>query len=194
VRIAADKEVQIRGPNVMAGYHHMPEATAAAFTTDGWLRTGDEGQLDNEGFLSITGRIKDMFKTSGGKYIVPPMIEEKFIALCPYASQFLVFGEARNFCVALIALDADVTASWAAGQGVIGASYDELVQSQAVHDLIDDHVGKLNVELNRWETIKKWAFLERDLTVEGGELTPSLKVKRGVVAERYKELLESFYI
>jgi long-chain acyl-CoA synthetase len=194
VRITADKEVQIRGPNVMAGYHHMPEATAAAFTTDGWLRTGDEGHLDSEGFLSITGRIKDMFKTSGGKYIVPPMIEEKFIALCPYASQFLVFGEARNFCVALIALDADVTASWAAVQGVIGTSYDELVQSQAVHDLIDDHVGRLNVELNRWETIKKWAFLQRDLTVEGGELTPSLKVKRGVVAERYKELLESFYI
>lgn len=193
VRIGADGEVQIRGPNVMAGYHHMPEATAAAFTADGWLRSGDEGHLDDEGFLSITGRIKDMFKTSGGKYIVPPVIEKKFIALCPYASQFLVFGEARNFCVALVALDADVTASWAAGQGVIGASYDELVKSQVVHDLIEEHVGRLNVELNRWETIKKWAFMERDLTVEGGELTPSLKVKRGVVAERYKELLESFY-
>jgi long-chain acyl-CoA synthetase len=193
VRIGADREVQIRGPNVMAGYHHMPEATAAAFTADGWLRTGDEGHLDDEGFLSITGRIKDMFKTSGGKYIVPPVIEEKFIALCPYASQFLVFGESRNFCVALVALDTDVTASWAAGQGVTGASYDELVHSQAVQELIDEHISQLNVKLNRWETIKKWAFLERDLTVEGGELTPSLKVKRGVVAERYKELLESFY-
>jgi long-chain acyl-CoA synthetase len=194
VRIGADAEVQIRSPNVMAGYHHMPEATAAAFTEDGWLRTGDEGHLDDEGFLSITGRIKDMFKTSGGKYIVPPAIEEKFIALCPYASQFLVFGEARNFCVALIALDADVTASWAAEQGVIVASYEELVKSSAVRDLIDEHVGRLNAELNRWETIKKWALLERDLTVEGGELTPSLKVKRGVVAERYKELLDSFYL
>jgi long-chain acyl-CoA synthetase len=194
VRIGADAEVQIRSPNVMAGYHHMPEATAAAFTEDGWLRTGDEGHLDDEGFLSITGRIKDMFKTSGGKYIVPPAIEEKFIALCPYASQFLVFGEARNFCVALIALDADVTASWAAEQGVIVASYEELVKSPAVRDLIDEHVGRLNAELNRWETIKKWALLERDLTVEGGELTPSLKVKRGMVAERYKELLDSFYL
>jgi long-chain acyl-CoA synthetase len=194
VRIGADGEVQIRGPDVMAGYHNMAEATAAAFTEDGWLRTGDEGRLDDEGFLSIIGRIKDMFKTSGGKYIVPPAIEEKFIALCPYASQFLVFGEARNFCVALIALDADVTASWAAEQGLTGATYEELVELQAVRDLIADHVGRLNTELNRWETIKKWALLERDLTIEGGELTPSLKVKRAVVAERNKELLDSFYV
>jgi long-chain acyl-CoA synthetase len=193
VRIGRNREVQIRGPNVLAGYHNMPEAHPTTFTDDGWLRTGDEGQLDNEGFLKITGRIKDMFKTSGGKYIVPPAIEEKFIALCPYASQFLVFGEARNFCVALVALDADATAGWAAGQGLTSASYGELVQSQAVHDLIEEHVSRLNAELNRWETIKKWAFLERDLTVEGGELTPSLKVKRAVVAERYKEVLESFY-
>jgi long-chain acyl-CoA synthetase len=194
VRIGADGEVQIRGPDIMAGYHNLAEATAAAFTEDGWLRTGDEGRLDDEGFLSIIGRIKDMFKTSGGKYIVPPAIEEKFIALCPYASQFLVFGEARNFCVALIALDADVTASWADEQGWTGATYEELVKLQAVRDLIAEHVGRLNTELNRWETIKKWALLERDLTVEGGELTPSLKVKRAVVAERNKELLDSFYL
>lgn len=194
VRIGADGEVQVRSPNVMAGYHNMPEVTAAAFTDDGWLRTGDEGHLDDEGFLTITGRIKDMFKTSGGKYIVPPAIEEKFIALCPYASQFLVFGEARNFCVALVALDADVTAGWAAEHGLVAASYEDLVRSQAVRDLIEEHVSRLNAELNRWETIKKWALLEHDLTVEGGELTPSLKVKRAVVAERYKELLESFYL
>jgi long-chain acyl-CoA synthetase len=193
VRIGADGEVQIQSPNVMAGYHHLPEATAAAFTEDGWLRTGDEGRVDDDGFLSITGRIKDMFKTSGGKYIVPPAIEEKFIALCPYASQFLVFGEARNFCVALIALDPDLTASWAAEQGLLVESYEELIRSQAVRDLVEEHIGRLNAELNRWETIKKWALLDRDLTVEGGELTPSLKVKRAVVAERNKELLDSFY-
>jgi long-chain acyl-CoA synthetase len=87
-----------------------------------------------------------------------------------------------------------VTAGWAAQQGLIADSYNELVKLQAVHDLIEEHVGRLNVELNRWETIKKWALLERDLTVEGGELTPSLKVKRAVVAERYKELLDSFYL
>ena len=194
VRIGAGGEVQLRSPNVMVGYHNMPEATAAAFTEDGWLRTGDVGSVDDEGFLSITGRIKDMFKTSGGKYIVPTAIEEKFIALCPYASQFVVFGEAHNFCVALITLDADVIAGWAGEHGLTGASYEELVKSQAVRDLIGEYVGRLNAELNRWETIKKWALLERDLTVEGGELTPSLKVKRAVVAERNRELLESFYV
>jgi long-chain acyl-CoA synthetase len=193
VRVGTDREVQIRGPETMAGYQNMSEATAAAFTEDGWLRTGDQGSLDDEGFLSIIGRIKDMFKTSGGKYIVPPAIEEKFIALCPYVSQFLVFGEARNYCVALVALDAEVTAGWATEQGLTGVTYQELVKSQAVHDLIDEHVNRLNTELNRWETVKKWALLEHDLTVEGGELTPSLKVKRAVVAERNKDLLDSFY-
>jgi long-chain acyl-CoA synthetase len=177
----------------MVGYHHMPEATAAAFTDDGWLRTGDEGSVDAEGFLSITGRIKDMFKTSGGKYIVPPVIEAKFIALCPYVSQFVVFGEGHQFCVALITLDADVIVGWAAEHGLAGASYEELVTSQTVRDLIEEYVGRLNADLNRWETIKKWALLERDLSVEGGELTPSLKVKRGVVEERNRELLDSFY-
>lgn len=193
VRVGADREVQIRGPETMAGYQNMSGATAAAFTEDGWLRTGDEGSLDDEGFLSIIGRIKDMFKTSGGKYIVPPAIEEKFIALCPYVSQFLVFGEARNYRVALVALDAEVTAGWATEKGLTGTTYQELVKSQAVHDLIEEHVNRLNAELNRWETIKKWALLEHDLTVEGGELTPSLKVKRALVAERNKELLDSFY-
>ncbi len=193
VRIGDDGEVQIRGPGVMSGYHHMPEATAAAFTEDGFLHTGDEGHLDADGFLTITGRIKDMFKTSGGKYIVPPAIEEKFIAMCPYASQFLVFGEARNFCVALISLDRDLTVGWAAAQGLLVESYDELIKLQEVRNLIEEHIGRLNAELNRWETIKKWALLDRDLTVEGGELTPSLKVKRAIVAERNKELLDSFY-
>ncbi len=193
VRIGDDGEVQMRSPDLMAGYHNMPEATAAAFTEDGWLRTGDKGSLDDDGFLTITGRIKDMFKTSGGKYIVPPAIEAKFVALCPYASQFLVFGEGRNFCVALIALDADVMAGWADDHGLAGAAYAELVESPAVHDLIDEYIGKLNAELNRWETIKRWALLDHDLSIEQGELTPSLKVKRAVVAANNKALLDSFY-
>jgi long-chain acyl-CoA synthetase len=193
VRIGDDGEVQMRSPDVMAGYHNMPEATAGAFTDDGWLRTGDKGSLDDDGFLIITGRIKEMFKTSGGKYIAPPAIEAKFISLCPYASQFLVFGEGRNFCVALIALDAEVMAGWADEHGLAGASYTELVDSQAVRDLIDEYVRKLNAELNRWETIKKWALLDHDLSIERGELTPSLKVKRAVVAENNKQLLDSFY-
>ena len=107
VRIASDGEVQLKGPHLMAGYHNRDEATAEAMTDDGWLRTGDKGELDADGFLRITGRIKELFKTSGGKYIAPPAIEAKFKAICPYVSQFMVFGAERNFVVALITLDPD---------------------------------------------------------------------------------------
>ena len=193
VRISDEGEVQTTSALVMAGYHNLPDATKAAFTDDGWLRSGDKGEVDADGFLTITGRIKEMFKTSGGKYIVPPAIEAKFIALCPFASQFLVFGEARNFCVALIALDPDAVSGWAAERGLSGKSYAELVKLPEVQALVDEYVKKLNSELNRWETIKKWALLDHELSVERGELTPSLKVKRSVVEERNKEVLDSFY-
>jgi long-chain acyl-CoA synthetase len=193
VRISDDGEVQMRGPCVMDGYHHLPEATAEAFTDDGWLRSGDRGTVDEDGFLTITGRIKELFKTSGGKYVAPPAIEAKFMAMCPYASQFLVFGEGRNFVVALITLDGDSISGWAAENGLAEASYEELANSPAVHEMLDEHVRKLNSELNRWETIKKWSVLNRDLSVESGELTPSLKVKRSVVAERNKDTLDAFY-
>jgi long-chain acyl-CoA synthetase len=193
VRISDEGEVQIKGPSVMEGYHHLPDKTAEAFTDDGWLRSGDRGTLDDDGFLTITGRIKELFKTSGGKYVAPPAIETKFMALCPYASQFIVFGEARNYCVALITLDADAITSWASERGLSQTSYYELTKSEDVHRMVDEHVGRLNAELNRWETIKKWHVLERDLSVETGELTPSLKVKRNVVAEKHKEVLDAFY-
>jgi len=194
VRISDEGEVQTTSALVMAGYHNLPDATNAAFTDDGWLRSGDKGEVDADGFLRITGRIKEMFKTSGGKYIVPPAIEAKFIALCPFASQFLVFGEARNFCVALIALDPDAISGWAAAErGLSDKSYAELVKLPEVQALVDEYVKKLNSELNRWETIKKWALLDHELSVERGELTPSLKVKRSVVEERNKEVLDSFY-
>ena len=193
LRISEEGEVQIGGPLLMAGYQNLPDVTSSTLTEDGWLRSGDKGEVDTDGFLKITGRIKEMFKTSGGKYIVPPAIESKFVALCPYVSQFLVFGEGRNFVVALIALDPDAISAWAAERGVTGKSYAELVKLPEVHELVDEYVKQLNSELNRWETIKKWELLDHDLSVERGELTPSLKVKRAVVAERNKEVLDAFY-
>jgi long-chain acyl-CoA synthetase len=194
IRINGDRgEIQIRGGAVMDGYHNLPDNTADAFTDDGWLRTGDVGTIDSDGFLTVTGRIKEIFKTSGGKYVAPPAIEAKFMAMCPYASQFIVFGEARNYCVALIALDADLMSVWAAENGLNGATYQELVNAPAVRDMIAGYIGALNAELNRWETVKKWALLDHDLSVEGGELTPSLKVKRSVVAEQNKRILDAFY-
>ena len=120
VRLGEGDEIQIAGPGVMDGYHNLPDETAKTLTEDGWLRSGDKGSLDSEGFLTITGRIKELFKTSGGKYIAPPAIEAKFKAVCPYASQFMVFGNERNYCVALVTLDPDAVADWAKENGVSG--------------------------------------------------------------------------
>jgi long-chain acyl-CoA synthetase len=193
VRISDDGEVQLKGPCVMDGYHNLPDKTAETLTKDGWLRTGDKGRLDEDGFLTITGRLKELFKTSGGKYVAPPAIEGKFMALCPYAGHMMVFGESRKFCVALITLDLDAISGWAKENGLAEHDYADLVKSDRVHDMVGEHVQRLNSELNRWETIKKWAILDHDLSIERGELTPSLKVKRSVVADEHKDLIDSFY-
>ena len=194
VRIGEGDEVQLRGPHIMDGYHNLPEVTAQTFTEDGWLRTGDKGSLDEDGFLTITGRIKDLFKTSGGKYIAPSAIESKFKAICPYVSQFMVFGSERNYCVALIALDPDAMAAWAQENGLAGASYTEIVTSDAAQKMVGEYVDQLNERLNRWETIKKWRVLDHDLSIESGELTPSMKVKRNVVEGNNRALIDELYV
>ena len=130
VKLGEGDEVMIKGPGVMDGYHNLPEETAKTLTDDGWLKTGDKGALDADGYLRITGRIKELFKTSGGKYIAPPAIEAKFKAICPYASQFMVFGNERNYVVALITLDPDALPGWAAENGVSG-DYAAIVKSDA---------------------------------------------------------------
>ena len=193
VKIGEGDEVLLRGPHIMAGYHNLPDETSQTLTDDGWLRTGDKGALDADGFLTITGRIKDLFKTSGGKYIAPSAIESKFKAVCPYASQFVVFGNDRNFVVALITLDPDAMTSWAEENGMTGSSYSDIVGSDKVHEMIDGYVDELNSRLNRWETIKKWEILDHDLSIETGELTPSMKVKRNVVEDNNKDRIAAFY-
>ena len=133
VKIGENDEVLIKGPHVMQGYHNRPEETAKALTEDGWLHTGDKGALDADGYLRITGRIKDLFKTSGGKYIAPSAIEAKFKAICPVASQFMVFGDQRNFVVALIALDPDAIAEWAGNNELGTTDYVEIVNHPEDH-------------------------------------------------------------
>jgi long-chain acyl-CoA synthetase len=193
VKIGEGDEVLLRGPHVMEGYHNLPEESHKALDADGWLHTGDKGSLDADGFLTITGRIKELFKTSGGKYIAPPAIESKFKAICPYASQFMVFGNEKNYVVALVTLDPDAMAGWASENGMEGQSYTELVRSDAVKTMVAGYVDELNTRLNRWETIKKWELLDHDLTVESGELTPSMKVKRNVVEDNHKAVIDSMY-
>jgi len=193
VRIDADGEVLLRGTPVMRGYHNLPEETAAAFTEDGFLRTGDIGELDADGYLRITDRKKDLVKTSGGKYVAPSRLEGMFKALCPYVSQAVVVGQARNFCTMLISLDPDAIAEWAAGGPLAGRPYQEIVTSAAAEAMVAGYVKELNEKLNRWETIKKFTILPRDLTIEDGELTPSMKIKRRVVEDHFGSEIEKMY-
>jgi long-chain acyl-CoA synthetase len=191
-RIDADGEVLLRGKPVMRGYHDMPKETAESFTEDGFFRTGDIGELDSDGFLRITDRKKDLVKTSGGKYIAPSAIEGMFKAVCPYTSQAVVVGQARNFVTMLISLDEDSIMGWASGP-LAGRSYEDVCTAPETHELIEGYVKELNGKLNRWETVKKFAILPRDLSIEAGEITPSMKIKRRSVEANFGDQIEKMY-
>ncbi len=192
LRIAEDGEIMLRGGGVMRGYHNNPAATAEAITSDGWLHTGDIGELD-DGYLRVTDRKKDLIKTSGGKYVAPQKIEVLFSAECPWAGHIVVHGDSRKFVSALITLDAEMITSWAAENGLAGRTPEDLAKEPAVHDLIQQHVDTLNGQLERWETIKRFVILPHDLTVEAGDLTPSMKVRRKVVEKKYLRELDALY-
>ena len=193
VAIAEDGEILVKGPGVMRGYHNNPEATAEVLDADGWFHTGDIGRIDEHGFVYVTDRKKDFFKTSGGKYIAPAEIEAKFKGMCPYVSQFLVHGAGHNFATALVTLDPDAIAGWAAANGMAGRSYAEIVTSDAARELVQGYVDKLNDSLNRWETIKKFTILDHDLSIEMGDLTPSMKLRRRAVVDKYQDQLDALY-
>ncbi|GAA4118615.1 MULTISPECIES: long-chain fatty acid--CoA ligase [Streptomyces] len=192
VRIADDGEILLRGPGIMEGYHRLPEKTAEVLESDGWFHTGDIGELSVDGYLRITDRKKDLIKTSGGKYIAPAEVEGQFKAVCPFVSNILVHGADRNFCTALISLDEPTILGWAKEQGIAGG-YAEVVAAPQTLELVDGYVKRLNEGLQRWQTIKKFRLLPRDLDVEHGELTPSLKLKRPVVEREYRVLIEEMY-
>ncbi|MFJ5560211.1 AMP-dependent synthetase/ligase [Streptomyces sp. NPDC093250] len=193
VRIADDGEILLRGPGIMQGYHNLPDKTAEVLEEDGWFHTGDIGELSADGYLRITDRKKDLIKTSGGKYIAPAEVEGQFKAVCPYVSNILVHGADRNYCTALIALDEIAITAWAAENGMEGKPYAEIVAAPATVEMVDGYVKQLNQGLQRWQTIKKFRLLPRDLDVEHGEITPSLKLKRPVVEREYKHLIEEMY-
>jgi long-chain acyl-CoA synthetase len=193
VKIAKeDGEILIKGRGVMRGYHGLPEATAEALDSEGWLHTGDIGEL-NDGLLRITDRKKDLIKTSGGKYVAPQSLEGKFKAVCSFTSQVVVHGNNRNFCSALVALDEETLKNWAKDNGLAGVAYADLTKNAKVKELIQPFFDQLNSNLASYEQVKKFAILPADLTMEAGELTPSLKVKRKVVEAKYKDVLDAFY-
>ncbi|WP_407553210.1 AMP-binding protein [Streptomyces sp. Pv4-95] len=193
VRIAEDGEILLRGPGIMEGYHGLPDKTAEVLESDGWFHTGDIGELSDDGYLRITDRKKDLIKTSGGKYIAPAEVEGQFKAVCPFVSNVLVHGANRNFCTALIALDEPTIMGWAKEHGLEGRTYAEVVASEQVRALVDGYVERVNEGLQRWQQIRKFRLLPRDLDIEHGEVTPSLKVKRPVVERTFKDLLDDMY-
>ncbi|HSP37047.1 MAG TPA: long-chain fatty acid--CoA ligase [Frankiaceae bacterium] len=193
IKTVDDGEILVRGPGVMRGYHNRPEATAEVLDADGWFATGDVGEIDEQGRLRITDRKKDLIKTSGGKYIAPQTIEAMFKAICPLASQMLVHADGRNYATALIALDPEPLTKWGRAQGVTATDYPSLAADPAVLRYVHGCVEELNGRLNRWETIKDFRILDHDPSVDDGELTPSMKLRRKVIEARYRPLLDSMY-
>lgn len=193
IKIAGDGEILIRGPGVMRGYRNLPEANAEVFPGDGWFATGDIGEIDDMGRVKITDRKKDLVKTSGGKYIAPSAIESQFKAISGLVGNMVVHANDRNFASALITLDPDAAAAWAAEHGKAGASLADIAKDPEMLKEMQGSVDELNARLNKWETIKKFEILDRDFTVEEGELTPSLKVKRKAVEEKYRDILDAMY-
>ncbi|MFL6235281.1 MAG: AMP-dependent synthetase/ligase [Thermoanaerobaculia bacterium] len=193
IRIAEDGEILLRGRSVMRGYYNLPEDTAEALEPDGWFHTGDVGQLDADGFLTITDRKKDILVTAGGKNIAPQNIEGQLKAGCPYVSQAVMLGDRRPFCVALITLNEETTGKWARELGLDYKDYADLASRPEVKQLIREGLEAVNARLASYEKIKDFHLLDHDLSQETGELTPKMSVKRKVVESRHKDVLEGFY-
>ena len=192
IRIAEDGEIEVRGPNVMRGYYNKPEETRAVFTSDGWFKTGDIGAIDEDGFLRITDRKKELFKTSGGKYIAPQPIEQA-IKGSRFVNQVVLIGAERKFPAALIVPVWEQVESYCKLKGIEVKSRSELCKHPRIIDLIQRQVDGLTPNLAKYERIKKVALLENEFTIEGGELTPTLKVKRRVIDQKYRDVIEKLY-
>jgi long-chain acyl-CoA synthetase len=192
VRIAADGEIETRGPHVMRGYYNKPVETAAVLSPDGWFKTGDIGTFDEDGFLRITDRKKELFKTSGGKYIAPQPIEQ-MIKGSQFVNQVVLIGNGRKFAAALIVPDWERVESYVQLKGIKAGSRAELCKDPRIIDLFQRQVASLTSELAQYESVKKVALLENEMTIDGGELTPTMKVKRRVVDEKYRDVIDALY-
>jgi long-chain acyl-CoA synthetase len=190
VRIAEDGEISFRGPNVASGYFQRGTATKAAWDSDGWFRTGDLGSLDSDGYLSVTGRKKELIVTSGGKKIPPDPIEQE-MARCPLVSQAVLFGDERQYCIAIISVALPAANEWAASRGAALAA--DISKDQGVRDAIWKHIEAMNEHLASYETVKKVLIVPEEFTIENKMLTPTFKVKRREVYARYKNEIAALY-
>ena len=190
LKIAEDGEILCKGPHIFREYWRNPEATEETMS-EGWLRTGDLGELDDEGYLKITGRKKDIIITAGGKNLTPANIEND-LKQSPFISQAVMYGDRKPFPVAMITLDPEEIVPWAQEQG-LPEDIESLAEHEKVHEMIQTELDRANSNYARVEQVKKFTILDHDLSVETGELTPSLKVKRNVIYDRYGDLFESLY-
>jgi long-chain acyl-CoA synthetase len=190
VRIADDGEILVKGPNVFQGYYKNEEATRETIV-DGWLHTGDIGEIDEDGFIKITGRKKDIIITAGGKNITPANLENE-IKQHPLVSQCVVVGDRRPYLVALVTLDPEEAVAYAKEHG-LPEDPAQLVTDAEVRRAIEGHVEQVNQKFARVEQVKKIAILPQDLSQESGELTPTLKVKRAVVTQKHEPEIEKLY-
>jgi long-chain acyl-CoA synthetase len=193
VQIAEDGEILIRGRHVMRGYFNRPEATAEAMGAGGWFHSGDIGHFDADGFLKITDRKKDLIITAGGKNVAPQNVENLLKASCPYLSQVVMLGDRRPFCVALLTLNEETCGKWASERGIAFANAAELAAVDALQEEIRQAIARMNDRLPPHERIRNFRILDHDFSIETGELTPKMSVKRRVVEERHREALESLY-
>ena len=192
LRFAEDGEILAKGPNVARGYYQRPEATAESWDRAGWFHTGDIGEIDPEGFLRITDRKKDLIKTSGGKYVAPQNIEN-LLKTQSHISQAVVIGDNRKYCVALVTLDVEEIVRFAQSEQIAHVDHGEFCRHPRVIALVQGEIEAVNEHLASYESIKYFRILERDFSPETGELTPSLKVKRKVVTERFRSLIDEMY-
>lgn len=192
IKIASDGEILARGPNIMQGYYKNKKETEETLK-DGWLHTGDIGVFDAEGYLMITDRKKHLFKTSGGKYIAPTPIENLFLA-SKYIEQFILIGDRRMFLSALIVPDFEALKEFADANNISYKGNEDLVQSKEIYDLLEAELVKFQKNLANYERVRKFALLDKPFTLESGEMTPSFKLKRKVIEERYKDLIEQMYL
>jgi long-chain acyl-CoA synthetase len=192
IRFADDGEIELRGPQAFSGYVKDPDKTAEVITRDGWIRSGDLGRLDDDGYLELVGRKKELIVTAGGKNVSPAPLENALMEH-PVVSQAVAVGDGQRFVAALVLLDPDEAAQWAKAHDIDATELTELASNPALRQAIEEHINDINNRFSRVEQIKEFCLLDAEWTPDSDELTPTMKVKRAAVYEKYADQIDDMY-